>query len=426
MNILLDYFFPITAISPTPAASTAFLKQVCVLGSPKDGGVTAGVITLCTSPSQVSAKFGADAAAEVDELFDAGMSRVYVLPLDSLNDLAAALEGHESDFFTILISSDFADGDIGSIASAAVKASKKIQDITYEAVAAGTAGNSITINYDGGGTAESESVGVVGSAITVTIEDGVSTAAMIAAAIAGDVDAAALVTATADVGDEADPQDVFGAAVNLENGAAAVSSDTLDVGGFKGVVGVASDDDEFLADQAAIANRCAFHIDTDNGPKNMFFAFGKLLSNSLNWLNQQYVTMPHADDVETLGAANALFDDKISFVISDDEFSERLALFACGGKAIVAPYIERNLEIDIQSKALQYVSGNMPAYTKTQAALLEDELQKVIDSYIERQWIEVGVIEIKLEQDNFVASGYINIREPKALWRIFGEIRQTL
>jgi hypothetical protein len=158
----------------------------------------------------------------------------------------------------------------------------------------------------------------------------------------------------------------------------------------------------------------------------MFYAFGKLLSNASNWRNQQYITMPFADDVDTLGEANSYFDDKTSFVISDSEFGNRLALFAAGGKAIVGPYIKRNLELDFQSRALSYISGNQPQYTKKQAALLEDELQKVIQSYIDREWIEEGTVEVLLEQDNFVATGNINISEPKALWRIFAEMRQTL
>ena len=112
-------------------------------------------------------------------------------------------------------------------------------------------------------------------------------------------------------------------------------------------------------------------------------------------------------------------------VLSDDEYGNRLGLFCAGGKAIVAPYIKRNLEIDLQSSALTYVSANQPAYSKVQAALLEDELQKVVDSYISRQWIESGKAEVKLEQANFVASAYMEIAEPNALWRIFGEITQT-
>lgn len=312
MNILLDYFFPITAITPTPAASTAFLKQACVVGKPVSPDT--GSLTLCTSLASAQALVDSAAAkAEIAELFSGGLTRCYVLTKSDL-DIDALLEGHESDFFTLLISSDYSDANV----------------------------------------------------------------------------------------------------------------EAADFGDFKGVIGVQSTDDEYLAEQAAIENRAAFHTNSGNKAKNMFYAFGKILSNPSGWLNQQYITMPYADDVNTLGDANALFDDKISFVINDSEFGKRLALFAAGAKAIVAPYIVRNLEIDIQSKALQYISGNMPGYTNTQAALLEDELSKVTESYIERQWIEAGVVEVKLEQDNFVASGYINIAEPKAMWRVFGEIRQTL
>jgi len=312
MNILLDYFFPITAIAPTPAASTAFLKQVCFVGKPV--APDTGSLTLCTSSSAAQALVTSAAAkAEVAQLFNGGLSRVYVLTSADL-DIADAIESNVNDFFTILASSDYTDAEVTA----------------------------------------------------------------------------------------------------------------MDAGIFKGVIGVSSVDDAFLAVQSVIENRCAFHTDATNKAKNMCFAFGKLLSNPTSWLNQQYITMPIGDDVETLGDANSLFDDKISFVISDDEFSNRLALFAAGGKAIAAPYIVRNLEIDIQSRALQYISGNMPGYTNTQAALLEDELSKVMESYISRQWIDLGTVSIKLEQDNFVASGYINIAEPKAMWRIFGEIRQTL
>jgi hypothetical protein len=159
----------------------------------------------------------------------------------------------------------------------------------------------------------------------------------------------------------------------------------------------------------------------------MFFAFGKLLSNALSWRNQQYITMPVADDVDTLGEATALFDDKISFVLTDSEFGNRLGLFAAGAKAITAPYIKRNLELDLQSAALQYVSGNQPEYTRKHASLIEDELTKVIqESYIDTGLIEDATVEVTLEQDNFVASGSFNISEPKALWRIVGEMRQTL
>lgn len=426
-KILLDYFFKITAVEPTPAASTAFLKQVCVVGKPKDGGVTTGELTLCTTISGVNAKFGAGAAAECQELFDAGITRLYALPMDDLN-LADALEGHESDFYTILISSDFVDADLEEVVAVSeVKSYRKIQDILYTSKLTGDSGDAITINYDTGGTSGGATVSVASNDITVEIEDGVTTAATIAAAIAAYPAANALVGTAVDSGDEDDVQAVFGSALALSGGVDAVagSGSALDLGAFAGVMGVSSTDDSFLAEQAATGNRVGFHTTSGNKAKNMFYAFGKLLAAS-SWKNQQYVEMPHADDVDTNGEADNLFDDKISFVISDDEDGERLALFAVGGKAIVAPYIKKNLMIDLQSKALQFVSGNQPSYNAKNAALLEDELKSVIDSYVERQLIDEGTVEITLVNDNFVATGNFNISEPKALWRIEADILQTL
>lgn len=315
-KILLDYLMPITAIEPVAAASTAFLKQVCVLVDPVVTTAISGTLYEKTSKSAVAAmNLSADATAEIDQLFDAGMSKVYILPLTALTGLDEAIVGLESTFYTILVSSDFDD-----------------------------------------------------SAVTA-----------------------------------------------------------MTPGTFTGVIGASSTDDAtFLPAQAAIANRAAFYTTSTNKAKNMFYAFGKLLSNSLNWRNQQYISMPVADDVTTLGDAESLFDDRISFVISDTEFSNRLAFFVAGGKAITAPYIKRNLQVDMQSKALQYITANQPAYTLTQAALLEDELQKVIDGYVDDEEIDEGIVEVTLEEDNFVASGDINIAEPKALWRLLAEMRSTL
>ncbi len=425
MNILLDYFFPITSIEPTPSASTAFLKQVLVIVKPSAEDAAEDVITLCTSKAAVDAFTESD---EVDELFDAGMNRVYVLAVDALDGVGDLIEGHESDFFTILIGSEFSDEEIEhSDAVLGVKAFVKIGDITFTAVLAGEDGNDLSIVLVDDVTAGGEFAHVSGDVITIHMDDGASTATQILAALNDSVAAIAKVSAAIDVGDESVAQaDVGSTPLTGGIDAASGSAAGLDVGAFKGVVGIASSDDELNATRAATANYCAFHTTDGNGAKNMFYAFGKLLSNSLNWLNQQYITMPHADDVETLGQSNALFDAKISFVMSDAEFGKKLALFAQGGSAIVAPYIKRNLEINLQSAALSYISGNQPQYTKVQAALVEDELQKVVQSYIDRQWIEAGTAQVKLEQENFVGSGYINIAKPSAFWRIFGEMRQTL
>jgi len=314
MKILLDYVFPITVITPTPAASTGFLKQACVVAKPKSGQEgNVGTIYECANMAAVSARTD-DASAQ--QLFNAGMSKVYVLLANDL-DLDTFLAGGDgSNFYTLLISDDF----------------------------------------------------------TMT---------------------------------------------NIE---------AMDVGTWDGVIGISGTDTTKLATQAAIENRVAFFTSASNGSKNMFYAFGKLLSNPSNWLNQQYIAMPFDDGVGTLADANSRFDSKVSFVLNDDEFGNRLALFAAGGKAIVAPYILKNLRIDLQSSALTWMSANQPSYTKKEASLLETRLQEdVINSkYIGLNWIESGTVEISLVEDNFVANGTINVTEPKALWRVFNEMRQAI
>jgi hypothetical protein len=409
-KILLDYFFPISSIEPTPAASTAFLKQACLVVKPASM-VQTGDITLCTNMAQVAALTD---NVDAQQLFNAGMSRVFILPMDDL-DIAAALDDNAGQFFTVLISSDFDKDDVDASKAALTKA-----NLTFTSVGTGSSQNDISVEFLTGGTAGSEVVTVTAKKISVSMEGGVSTATQLKTAI--DASAAAMLLiepVTIAPGQGGTAQAAF-AEDNL------VGGDGLFLGQFEGVTGVWSDDTAWLALQAAITRRVAFYSNSTNKAKNMCFAIGKMLANALNWRNQQYITMPLSDDVDTLGAANALFDDKVSFVISDDEFSNRLGLLSAGAKAIVAPYVIKNLQVDLQSNALSYISGNQPAYSKKQATLLEDELSKVIQSYIDREWIEAGTVEIKLEQDNFIASGYINVAEPKALWRIFGEMRQTL
>jgi hypothetical protein len=367
MKILLDYFFPITAIEPTPEASTAFLKQVCIVVSPA-AAVPTGVITLCTNMTQVAALTD---NTEAQQLFNAGMNRVYVLLMDDL-DLESALEGHESDFFTLLISSDFSDEDV-----TLAQAEGSFTISSYSALVSGT---DDVVTIEGTAFTAQAAAVVEGTATFQAATSNDATATSLAAQINAHPVVSLLVSAEADGADvllTAVEAGVAGNTINISytdndtnagatvSGAALTGGSGLLAGAFTGVIGVSSDDDTYLAAQAAITNRAAFHTTTSNKAKNMFYAFGKMLSNALNWRNQQYITMPVADDVATLGDANALFDDKISFVISDDEFANRLALFACGAKAIVAPYIIRNLEVDMQSSALSYVSGNQPAYTKS-------------------------------------------------------------
>ncbi len=427
MKILLDYVFPITVVTPTPAASTAFIKQVGLAVIPSNEEET-GAIVMCTSMAQVA---GYTANTEAQQLFNAGMSRVFLVLTPTL-DMADLLTTDTGNFFTLLISSDFDDGDIGSeITTPAVFASKRIGDVLFTAKHAGTAGNSIAVILDDSRTDGGADAHASGTVITVHMEDGVTKASDIIAAIVESTSSSALVTATLDAQDDHtgdSPQDAAGSTL-LENGAAAILTPGtgLLVGTFDGVIGVSSDDADFCADQTALSNRCAFFTASENGAKNMCFAFGSLLSNRANWLNQQYITMPFDDGVDTLGDANSLFDDKVSFVLHDEEFGNRLALFCAEGKAIVAPYILKNLRVDLQSASVQWISLNEPQYTIKEASLLETRLQEdVINSYISRNWIESGSVDISLVEQNFTATGEIEVPQPKALWRVFSEMRETL
>lgn len=426
-KILLDYVFPITLITPTPAASTAYLKQVAIVCKPKAGQeANVGQAFLCVSMTEVGVRTN---NTNAQQLFNAGMSRCYVILSDDLQ-LSDVLTATLNQFWTLLISDDFDDDDLMTEYTVEeVKSFKKVQDILYTSKLTGTDGDDITITYTDTNTGGAASVSVSTHAITVSIEAGVTTAAAIAAAIAAHAPSNALVGCTVDTGDESDPQDAI-TAQTLTGGVDPVTVDGtgLDKGPFKGVVGASTQDPAVAADFAAVENQCCFLTSGTNKAKNMVFAFGSMLSNPTNWSNQQYITMPFDDDIDELGEANSLFDDRISFVIHDDEFSNRLGFFAAGGKAIVAPYILKNLMVDLQSKALQWISANQPSYTLKNAALLETRLvEDVINQkYITLGWIEEGTVEILLIEDNFVASGFINVTEPKALWRVFSQMQATL
>lgn len=418
MNILLDYVFPITIIEPTPAASTAFLKQVCVVVKPRIG-ITTGEIVLCTSKEQVHQLTD---NRNADQLFNAGMSRVYVLPMNNLQ-LASVLE-NASAFYTVLISDDFSDSDIG----VDVPASLDLQSLIYESKLVGDQGDAISIAYVDGAGDGSATVTVADNAISVLIQTEVTTAQTIKTAIEESVEANALVRLTLKDGQAATAQEAV-AATNLAGG---ITSTDLDVGSFEGVVGVSSTSNEVLFAQSKIKNRCAFYgssLDDDrHGAANMFYAFGSLLSNLSNWRNQQYVSMPESDSINDLGLANLFFDERVSFVITDSQYANRLAFFVAGQKAIVAPYILKNLCVNLQSAALQWIALNQPDYTVTDASLLESHLQEtVIEDFIERRWLSEGNVAITInEGGNFVANGAIDVPQPKALWRVFSELRESI
>lgn len=108
------------------------------------------------------------------------------------------------------------------VTPASVKASVVIDDITYTAVNGGSQGNAITIEYVDTVLAGAETAVVTGNAILVNLEDGVSTATQVSAAIGASA-AALLLVSRVITGTASDPQ-VITAATNLLGGSGEFST----------------------------------------------------------------------------------------------------------------------------------------------------------------------------------------------------------
>lgn len=427
MSILLDYVFKVSSVTPTPPASTGFLKKACLVVKPKTGE-TAGDFEECTTPTQVAALTD---NVDATQFFAAGMSRVFILTVDDLADVATSVPaGRFDDFFTLLISSDFSkeevDGD--EIAVPGVKAQVIRDGITYRAKVAGVAGNGFTVKFVDSGlvTGDSATASLLADEVTIDIDSGVTTADSIitAFALVADVDAI-LSGSGSTVQTSAGGSDI----ISLTGGVDATTEvlGPLNVGTFKGVIGLWTDDATRAATWAAKERWCAFFSSITNKAKNMVFAFGSLLSNQANWRNQQFIAMPVGDGVATEGASESFFDDRVSFVLTDNtQFSHRLSFFVVGGKAIVEPYIRKNLELDLQSRALSWISANQPSYTHVNASLLQNALTEIMNIYInDRNWIESGSVSVRLLDQNFVGTGTVEFPEPGALWRILTQLTET-
>ena len=408
-DLLLEYAFPIEAITPLAAPSAAYLKHVCLVVKPKAGQEgNVGTIYDCSTMLEVAARTD---NVDAQQLFDAGMIKVYILLADNLNMVTPL--STVSSFFTLLVSGDFDDDDISK------KATITKAEMTFTAYLEGFDGNDISIEFVAGGTAGSEVVTVTDNLISVSMEDGVSTADQLKTALDLSDDAAALITTAIASGEGSTAQSAF-AEDNLENGA------VLMVGTWAGVVGVSSSDVTFLTAQALLTNRTAFFGSITNKAKNMCFAFGKLLSGR-DWENQQYIEMPANDGIDTLSEAEILFQAKISFVLNSTEYANRLALFTNNRKAIVAPYIFEWFQLSMQGWGVSYIALNMPKYTLREASLLQDYLEEKADErFVASEIVESVTVDISLVEDNFMANGDLVIAEPKALWRVNAKLQQGL
>lgn len=196
--------------------------------------------------------------------------------------------------------------------------------------------------------------------------------------------------------------------------------------GFSGVAGWSTDDATKAENyvEVATANNTAFIDPSANKGDNMYWAFGKLLSGS-EWKNQQFIGMPEGGITSILGTAETYFQKRLSFVLNSEEFGNRLAFFVNRGRAIVAPYIYEEFQLDLKSWALIYINTNMPNYNNVEASKLESYLlQKANNKYIASGMLDALTINISADQDNFVMSGNIKVSEPKATWRVIADLQE--
>lgn len=432
-DLLLEYAFPIEVIEPIAAPSSAYLHNVCVVAKPKTGQeANVGTIYECLTMAAVAARTD---NTNAQQLFNAGMTKVYVLLANDL-DLVTPLST-ANQFFTLLISDDFDKDDIEETqATGTVTISNYANLLTTAADVITIAGVAFTAQ-DGAAT--------LGTATFRAATANNDTATSLAAQINAHATTSALVIAVATTDAVLITAKQAGSAGNniavsyTDNGGGnigATLSGLIDgklsggdgdfLGNWAGVVGVSSDDVTFLTAQASISKRTAFYGNATNKAKNMFYAFGKLLSGR-DWKNQQYIVMPFNDGIDTSEEAEDFFENKISFVINSIEYANRLALFANNQKAIVAPYIFEWFNISVQGWALQYIALNQPKYTLREASLLQNFLEeKAEERFITPEIVDLLTVKISLVEDSFIANGDLVIAEPKALWRVRSVIQQGL
>ena len=209
----------------------------------------------------------------------------------------------------------------------------------------------------------------------------------------------------------------------LANTSAFETSDFLSYSSNWGAVRCFSDvDKQTCVDNAKTANVCAFF---ENGtPKNaykMFFAFGTFLSATL-WRNQQYI--PSTSDsgaVKTVGDAEALYDDRVSFFLTGDSSGTRLGFFCVGGLSMTTPYVSKELELSMQFKMTNYLTVNQPFNVELSRASLARIGNKQVKVYLDAGLLdpdETNTISITKSVEVFEVNGALTTAPAIALWRV--------
>jgi hypothetical protein len=196
-----------------------------------------------------------------------------------------------------------------------------------------------------------------------------------------------------------------------------------------GVRGFSDQDQVFLASEAITKTVCAFlHTGPVNDAYQLAFAFGSFLSTSA-WRNQQYIGISQPiGSVTSLGLAESLFNDRISFFMDDDESGTRLAFFVAGGKSITTPYISKEIELLMQFNMTNFITINQPYNVKLERQELEKIGDQMIADYIEQGYLDPDGINDLVVTDGaevFVVAGSLTTSPSVALWRVFLDAYQT-
>lgn len=155
---------------------------------------------------------------------------------------------------------------------------------------------------------------------------------------------------------------------------------------------------------------------------NLYYALGSLLS--LDTLdNRQYIELPVTDNIVELGDAEDLFNKRISLSTSDIDYGHRLSGFFVGSQPIIAPYVDKLLQLDLQAAGVTATNLYKPNMTASAVAKVRDYLyQKVITKYINPDIIPNITLSLDVNEEGWVAKGKIALSEIKTLWRYSIEI----
>lgn len=209
----------------------------------------------------------------------------------------------------------------------------------------------------------------------------------------------------------------------LANSSAFPTADFLSASQTWGAVRCFSDvDKQTCVDNAKTANVCAFFENgTTKNAYKMLFAFGSFLAATL-WRNQQYIpSTSESGAVKTVGDAESLYDDRVSFFLTGDSSGTRLGFFVVGGLSMTTPYVAKELELSMQFEMTNYLTVNQPYNVELSRASLARIGNKQVKVYLDAGLLdddEINAISITKSTETFEVNGELTTAPAIALWRI--------